>query len=189
MEDVRADVQGTGEVEAEASRVTVCQLSPYLGGILDRFQRLGLVAGRRQVGGEVLQELGQIRQVVSVYSRQVLVDAHELLRSGDRLIVSFEVVDADGQGVLGNREFGCVPGGIVVDQRRYRRIAFCATARTARCHLVSPSSTARTAKDFGSPGAKTSGFIWARWRYTSVASRVAFRASSERPAAFRRMAR
>ena len=59
-------------------------------------QRLGLVAGRRQVRGEVMQEFDPIRQVVSVYSRKELVDAHELRRSGDRLIVSFEVVHADG---------------------------------------------------------------------------------------------
>ena len=72
---------------------------------------------------------------------------------------------------------------------RYRRIASCAAARTTCCQLVSPSSTARTPKGFGSLGVKTSGFIRARWRYTSVASRVAFRASSERPAAFRRMVR
>lgn len=99
VEDVPAGVQGTGEVEVEGFLVTVCQLSSDLGGILDCCQRLGLVAGRRQVRGEVMQELGPIRQVVSVYSRQVLVDAHELRRSGDRLIVSFEVVHADGQGV------------------------------------------------------------------------------------------
>ena len=68
---------------------------------------------------------------------------------------------------------------------RYRQMAFCATARTSRCRPVSPSSTARIPKDFASPGVKTSGFIRARWRYTSVASRVAVRASSERPAAFR----
>ena len=61
VEDVRADVQGAGEVDVEGFRVAVCQLSPDLGGFLDRCQRLGPVAGRRQVGGEVMQELGQIR--------------------------------------------------------------------------------------------------------------------------------
>jgi len=99
VEDVPPGVQGAGEVEVEGFLVMVCQLSSDFGGILDRCQRLGLVAGRRQVRGEVMQEFDPIRQVVSVYSRKELVDAHELRRSGDRLIVSFEVVHADGEGV------------------------------------------------------------------------------------------
>ena len=44
VEDGRADVQGTGEVDGEGAQVAVCQL-------------LGPVAGRRQVGGEVMQGL------------------------------------------------------------------------------------------------------------------------------------
>ncbi len=116
VEDGRGRRPGNGQRSPEVAQVAACQLPPDLGG-LPKLPAPGppsrSAAGRRARRTQ-LDPVSSLRPCAA----RVPIDAHDLRAAGDRLIISFEVVHANGQGAQGHRE----PDAYLEDRRRPRAV-------------------------------------------------------------------